>query len=116
MYLSKGSEQLELEFTLPFGGHLKENNRWIVLVSKIPWFELESEYALPFSKSQGAPSLSVRVARGSLIIKERLRLIDQKTVVSIEENPYLQYFIGLKEFQQTPPFRSSKSCYCGCTV
>ena len=107
MYQNPGSEQLEIEFSLPFGGHLKHNNRWVVLAHTIPWHEFEAEYASQFSKSQGAPSLSFRIALGSLIIKERLRLSDEETVETIAENPYLQYFLGYKEFQQEHPFHSS---------
>jgi len=107
VYQNPGSEQLEIEFFLPFNGHLKANNRWVLLANKIPWHEFESEYASQFSSSQGAPSLSFRIALGSLIIKERLTLSDEETVDAIEENPYMQYFIGLKEFQQERPFHSS---------
>lgn len=107
MYQNSGSEQLEIEFTLPFGGHLNPSNRWILLAQKIPWHEFESEYASQFSKTTGAPSLSFRMALGSLIIKEERGFSDEETVEAIEENPYLQYFLGLKEFQQEPPFHSS---------
>lgn len=34
-------------------------------------------------------------------------LSDEETVLAITENPYLQYFIGLHEFQKKPPFDSS---------
>jgi len=47
------------------------------------------------------------MALGSLLIKERMRLSDEETVEQIKENPYLQYFIGLSEFQQKAPFDSS---------
>ena len=107
MYQNSDSEQLEIEFFLPFGGHLKGDNRWVVLAHKIPWHEFESEYASQFSQSQGAPSLSFRIALGALIIKERMTLSDEETVEVIEESPYLQYFLGFKEFQQERPFHSS---------
>ncbi len=107
MYQNSGSEQLEIPFSLPFSGSLKPNNRWVILAGKIPWIEFESEYASLFSKSQGAPSLSFRIALGSLIIKERLTLSDEETVEAIEESPYLQFFLGFKEFQQDRPFHSS---------
>lgn len=55
----------------------------------------------------GAPALSARVALGALLIKERLGLTDRETVEAIHENPYLQFFIGKEEFQQTPPFDAS---------
>ena len=112
MYLKPGSEQLEIEaFSLPFGGTLNPSNRWVKLSQIIPWYDFESEYASHFSKSKGAPSLSFRVALGSLIIKERLKLSDVETVQNIEESPYLQYFLGFKEFLMKPPFDSSMLTY-----
>ena len=56
----------------------------------------------------GAPAHSARMAFGSLLIKERLGLSDVETVAQITENPYLQYFIGLKTFQKDAPFDSSQ--------
>lgn len=47
------------------------------------------------------------MALGALIIQEKLRLSDRETVEQIRENPYLQYFIGLKSYSSEPPFDSS---------
>jgi len=38
------------------------------------------------------------------IIKHKLNLSDQETLLSIGENPYMQYFIGLDAFSPDPPF------------
>src|SRR5690625_669315 len=89
------------EFFLPFGGQLNPDNRWVVMASLIPWAEIEEEYIKRLGDaSQGSKAYSVRLALGSLIIKEKMGLSDEETVLSITENPYLQYFIGLQEFQQ----------------
>jgi len=48
----------------------------------------------------GFMAYSVRIAHGALYIKERLGLSDRETAGQITENPYLQYFIGLPEFQE----------------
>jgi len=105
----KSLRQTEFEdFYLPFGGRLKSFNRWVVLAKKIPWDEFEDLYAVNFASSgQGAPALSVRVALGALIIKEKLRLSDEEAVLHIEENPYLQYFLGFPEFRDERPFDPS---------
>jgi len=73
----------------------------------IPWPEAENVYAGKFLSKKGAPALSVRMALGSLIIKEKLGLSDQETVDQIKENPYLQYFIGLERYQNEAPFDAS---------
>ena len=112
MYKKMDYDQLEFEnFYLPFGGKLRSDNRWIRLSQLIPWNELEDEYAVLFSKKHGAPAKPFRMALGALIIKEKLGISDEETVEHIKENPYLQYFIGLNEFQDEAPFDSSMMVY-----
>jgi hypothetical protein len=41
------------------------------------------------------------------IIKHKLCLSDAETVQQIQENPYLQYFVGLSGYQKKAPFASS---------
>jgi Transposase domain (DUF772) len=106
----KKVEQLETElgnFELPFGGKLAEDNRWVIMAKLIPWREVEEEYAKKFTIEIGAPAKSSRMALGSLIIKEKLGISDRETVEQIRENPYLQYFIGLKSYRNEAPFEAS---------
>lgn len=105
----KTEQQLALEnFHLPFSGKLNPNNRWVVLAHLIPWDTLEAKYAARFTGSRmGAPAKPVRMALGALLIKEKCGYSDTETVENITENPYLQYFIGLPEFQIKAPFDSS---------
>lgn len=98
---------LFVDFYLPFGGRLRADNRWVQLANLIPWDAIEEKYASLFSEGQGAPAKSVRMALGALIIKEKCGYSDRETVEQIMENPYLQYFIGLKEFQFDAPFDPS---------
>lgn len=108
MYRRRDNDQLEFEnFYLPFGGKLRSNNRWVRMANTIPWEELEDHYASLFSKDQGAPAKTFRMALGALIIKEKLNITDEETVEQIRENPYLQYLIGLNEYQGKPPFDPS---------
>jgi IS5 family transposase len=91
------------EFFLPFGGKLNSKNQWCQLAAMIPWFEIEMKYAQNFKNlKSGQKALSVRIALGSLIIQNRKGLSDLHTVEEIAENPYMQYFIGLKEFIEEP--------------
>ena len=107
--MSKDMLQPEFEdFYMPFGGKLRSDNRWVMLSKRIPWGEFEEEYATNFANSgQGAPALPVRVALGALIIKEKLQLSDAEAVLQIEENPYLQHFLGYQEYSEESPFDSS---------
>lgn len=99
-------KQLEFEdFALPFNGGLRSDNRWVKIAKFLPWEEFESLYCKSLCGSQmGSPALSVRVAIGALIIKERLGTSDEETVEQIRENPYLQYFLGFKEYKDEAPF------------
>jgi hypothetical protein len=99
-------KQLSLEgFQLPFSGKLSADNRWVQLAQMIPWHQFEDEYCTNLSKDgQGPPAFSVRMALAALIIKERLGLSDEECVEQIKENPYLQFFCGLKEFTSKAPF------------
>ncbi|AFY94089.1 Transposase domain (DUF772) [Chamaesiphon minutus PCC 6605] len=106
----KKVEQLEAElenFELPFGGKLAEDNRWVMMAKLIPWAEVEEEYAKKFTIEIGAPAKSSRMALGALIIKEKLGISDRETVEQIRENPYLQYFIGLRSYRNEAPFEAS---------
>ena len=109
MYRRRYTKQLSfVDFFLPFGGKLRSDNRWVILADMIPWELAESFYAEQFAKSKRGPSAkSARVALGSLIIKERLGVSDEEAVKQIQENPYLQYFLGFKEFCDEPPFDPS---------
>lgn len=109
MYREEPEYQQKLEdFYLPFGGQLKENNRWVILSKKIPWKKIETDYIKQFSFSNmGAPAKPFRMALGSLIIKEKFQLSDEETVEHIKETPYLQYFIGMEGYKDEAPFNPS---------
>jgi IS5 family transposase len=109
MYRNQSENQLNFnDFVLPFGGHLNENNRWVILSKKIPWSQLEQDYAVQFADSEiGSPAKSFRMAFGALIIKEKLQISDEEVVEQIQETPYLQFFIGYDQFSSEPPFDPS---------
>ncbi|MEM6253372.1 MAG: IS5 family transposase, partial [Cyanobacteria bacterium P01_D01_bin.156] len=108
MYRQPSPGQLSFQdFYLPFGGQLSSENRWVKLAEMIPWDEFESIYASQFSEDMGAPAKGFRIALGALIIKEKLGVSDRETIDQIRENPYLQYFLGLHEYSDKPPFDAS---------
>lgn len=108
MYRTSCPGQLSFEnFYLPFSGKLSSENRWVKLAQLISWEDFEQDYAEQFSPDMGAPAKPFRMALASLIIKEKLGISDEETVAQISENPYLQYFIGLSEYQARAPFDAS---------
>ena len=91
-----------------FGGGLDPNNRWLKLSRSIPWLAIEAQYDQQFDRTKGGPTpLPARVAFGSLIIQQRLSLTDDETVAMIQENPYLQAFLGFGVFSHDRPFDPS---------
>ena len=52
-------------------------------------------------------SIKPRVAIGALIIKHFKQLSDEETIQEIQENPYLQYFLGYSSYQFKPGFDPS---------
>nr|WP_281278008.1 transposase [Paenibacillus rhizophilus] len=95
-------------FYLPFGGKLNPNNRWVQLAKLIPWNKAEEKYIQTLgSPIVGQKAYPVRVALGSLLIKERLGLSDRETTLQIMENPYLQYFLGYDGYVDEEPFHHS---------
>lgn len=95
------------EFYIPFSDGLMADNRWVKMAKIIPWDLIEELYAQSFSKENGRPSISSRIAFGALHIKAHENLTDEGIVMSLCENPYMQYFVGLKEFNKEPLFDSS---------
>lgn len=104
----KSDRQLCLEgFDLPFGGRLNPNNRWVKWGDTIPWDDLAVGYYRSMSSDKGRPGKDARLVIGAVIIKHKLNLSDEETVLQIQENPYLQYFVGMSSFQEEVPFTSS---------
>ena len=100
--------QLTLEgFETPFERSMDKNNRWIKLSACIPWDDLANAYYQSFNASTGRPAKDAQLVIGAVIIKHRLKLSDEETVAQIQENPYLQYFCGLKGFSIQAPFAPS---------
>ena len=102
------SKQLSLEgFSLPFGGVLNPKNRWVKWSEVIPWDDLAACYYKTMNPEKGRPGKDARLVIGAMIIKHKLTLSDEETVMQIKENPYLQYFVGFSSYEDKPPFAPS---------
>jgi hypothetical protein len=73
----------------------------------VPWELAEAKYQSQFSEGEGRLAKPARMALGALIIQQTKGCSDEETLLEITENPYLQYFIGLKDFRNELPFDSS---------
>ena len=104
----KNQKQMTLDgFATPFQTALDENNRWVKLSKSIPWDELARGYYKCLSSDKGRPAKDARLVIGAVILKHKLTLSDDETVKQIQENPYLQFFVGLPGFQTKQPFAPS---------
>lgn len=84
---------------------LNKSNRWIELGDTLPWAEIEKLYNKRLNNGKrGAGNKPARMIIGALVIKHKMNLSDEETILAIQENPYMQYFVGLSEFTDKPIF------------
>ncbi len=96
MFSGTGSYPLE---------NLSKDNRWVKLADALDWKRIEAEYNKRLSnQSRGACNKPARMVIGAIIIKHTLCCSDEGAIISIQENPYMQYLVGLKYFQEKPIF------------
>lgn len=94
------------------GAQLSPENRWVKMAQIIPWARMEDLYHETFANPKvGNPAKACRMAIGSLLIKERLKLSDDETVAILLDSPYMQFFIGMNSFSDRAPFDASTMTY-----
>ncbi len=104
----RSHKQLSLaEFNWPFQTALEKDNRWVKMSQCIPWDDLAQGYYEGLSARGGRPAKDARLVIGAVIIKHKLCLSDEEAVQQIQENSYLQYFVGLPGYQMEAPFARS---------
>ena len=102
-YQSQNQLNIE-EFDTPFQQKLNSANRWIKLSRIIPWDELSAIYHKAMSSDMGRTAIEARRIIGALILKHKLVLSDEETVLQIQENAYMQYFLGYTSYEAEPVF------------
>ena len=105
-YISEKQLTIE-EFKTPFQQKLSADNRWVKLSQVVPWDDFASAYMSMMNTTHGRPGVSPRLVLGALIIKHLEKLDDRGVILAIQENIYMQYFVGLKEFTTDPVFDPS---------
>jgi hypothetical protein len=102
----KRDNQIKFEdYVFPYG-KLNAENDWVKLAELMPWDAVEERYAAGFVHN-GHPAHPARMALGALIIKQRLVCSDEWVIKHVSENPYLQYFVGMKAYGEHCPFGAS---------
>lgn len=87
---------------------LPKTNRWVQMGDALPWGEYEKVYNERLKNDNvGASNRPGRMVIAALIIKHKLSLSDEETILTIQENPYMQYMCGLTEYSDQPIFDPS---------
>ncbi len=106
MICVKDENQVAL-FDTPFENELDKNNRWIKFSKIIPWDKVSSYYNQRMCNKNGAVTTDARIVLGALIIKHHENLSDVGTIEAIQENIYMQCFLGLPSFKTESVFAPS---------
>jgi len=104
MYFKDNKQITLCEFGQSAGMELNPENRWVKMSHKVDWDKIEDKYCVQFCQDNGAPAKPIRLAICALLIQSMEGLPDERLVLHIQENPYMQYFCGMKEFSRDLPF------------
>ena len=77
------------------------------MAERIPWDSIVHHYDKLFTAKEGRPPISGRVVLGAVIIKHLLHLTDRETIAQLQENMFMQYFLGYSSFNNEAPFSPS---------
>jgi hypothetical protein len=78
-------------------GRLNPHNRWLTLGALVDWDGIESVCMRYFSR-MGRPAKDARLVCGLLIVKWLEGFSDERAVLELRENPYIQAFCGFPVF------------------
>ena len=104
MYKFDRNHQFSLsDFNQPIGLKMNPENRWVKKAETIPWKEIEEKYSSLFPSKTGMPAKPLQMALGSLLIQKQYDYSDRELVEQIRENPYYQFFVGLRDIRTRYP-------------
>ena len=84
---------------------LSKSNYWVKLADNLPWDKIEQEYNKRLkNRHNGAGNKPARMVMRALIVKHVEGLSEEQTIQAIQENPYMQYLLGLPKFTEKPVF------------
>lgn len=104
MYMKEDKQITIFQFGQTAGLELDPENRWVKMADKVDWDKIEDRYCHLYCAENGARAKPIRLAVCAMLIKQIEDFADEKVVLHIQENPYMQYFCGIKEFSRKLPF------------
>lgn len=75
---------------------LLEDNRWGEKVQLLPWDKIEAKYTGLFPSATDNVAKSLQLAMGTCLIQREYGYSDEEIVLQIQENPYLQWVLGMR--------------------
>ena len=91
-------------FSTPFEQALDRNNKWVKMAKVVPWDKMAQVFFKRMSRDMGRGSVNLRIILGAILVKHIKDLSDEDTITCIQENLYVQYFVGLPGFTVEPVF------------
>jgi len=82
----------------------------VQLADRINWQYFEDEFS-PLYSDVGQRAVPIRLMVGCLMLKQLKNLGDETLAKAWIENPYMQYFCGLRCFEHAFPFDPSDFCH-----
>jgi IS5 family transposase len=89
---------------------IDKRHELVLLADAIDWQYFENEFFSLYS-CVGQPSVPIRLMVGCLILKHLKNLGDETLAKAWIENPYMQYFCGMRCFEHKFPFDPSDFCH-----
>jgi IS5 family transposase len=109
--LGKLPDRNQRELFRPMLADIIDKKHGLVLLSNnIDWQYFENEFS-PLYSSVGQSSVPIRLMVGCLMLKHLYNLGDETLAKSWIENPYMQYFCGMRCFEHKFPFDPSDFCH-----
>jgi len=82
------------------------NHELSLLADRIDWDYFEKEFS-PLYSNVGQPAIPIRLIVGCLILKQIGNLGDESLAKQWIQNPYMQYFCGMRCFEHRFPFEQA---------
>ena len=107
--LSRKNRQPEL-FRIELVKIIDLGHSLVKLVKAIDWDRLDEVFGSTYCPDNGRPAISTRLMVALHYFKYTHNLSDEDVVSGWAENPYWQYFSGMKYFEHKLPIHPSSMC------
>ena len=105
--IGKSPSRIEPELFRPqLSSFIDMSHELVLLSEKIDWSYFEKVFGTLYSE-KGKPALPIRFMVSCLLLKYLYNLGDETLAKTWVRDPYMQYFIGFKEYRNEKPFDPS---------